>query len=193
MRAGGRGAVALGRVLLATLLGGCTTQPAANAPATPAPSSVVEAPAPSTVLPAPAPSMATPPAAARPTAVAVTLTGLVTRAGDGALEICPGESVRACPGVRVRGELAPELISTRESPLVVRLAGTYDGAELVLSEAELVGAPRRRAPRAQCDAPLRSTRDQSTGRARADELERRYPERFAGLWWDRERSLYTVW
>ncbi|MET0413666.1 MAG: hypothetical protein ABW217_20320, partial [Polyangiaceae bacterium] len=39
----------------------------------------------------------------------------------------------------------------------------------------------------------RSTRDQSTGRARADELERRYPERFAGLWWDRERSLYTVW
>lgn len=189
-----RGVRAVCSALLATFAAGCTTPPAPSSTVT-APSSAVTAPnaaAPNSTATASSAAAPSAPAAA-PVAVAVTLTGLVTRAADGALEICAGESVRPCPGVRVRSELQPELVSTRERPLVVRLAGTYDGGELVLSKAELVGAPARRAPQVHCEAPLRSTREQSKGRARADELERRYPERFAGLWWDRERSLYTVW
>jgi hypothetical protein len=187
-----RGVRAASSALLAASAAGCTTPPTPSNIAA-APSSAVTAPNATAASAAAASAAAASAPRTAPTAVAVTITGVVTRSADGALEICPGESVRPCPGVRVRGELAPELVSTRERPLVVRLAGTYDGAELVLSKAELVGAPPRRAPQVHCAAPLRSTREQSTGRASADELERRYPERFAGLWWDRARSLYTVW
>lgn len=180
------------RAFVALCASACTPPPATNGAAAPVSAAARANDAPISAAPSVSTaSSATPAAPAGP--VAVTITGVATRDPKGALEICAGESVRPCPGVRVRGELTSELVSTSGRPRVVRLSGTFDGEALSLTKAELVGEGQRtRTPRAHCDAPRRRG-DPSTGRARADELERRYPERFAGLWWDRERSLYTVW
>jgi hypothetical protein len=134
--------------------------------------------------------------APRPASVRVTVTGIVTRDRHGALEICAGEAVRRCPGIRLLGTLAPELVSTRQRPVVVRLTGPYDGATLAPSEALLVGAPvRSPKPTRHCPAPSRAPADAPSPAvsARAGALQERYADRLAGAWWDRERRLYTIW
>jgi hypothetical protein len=178
---------------LATLSGGCTPPPVAppaNAPPAANPSPPARPPA-NAVLPPAAPAPA-------PARVTVTITGVVARGPDGALEICPGEHLRPCAGVRVLGDVAPELLSNRQRSLVVRLGGTFDGADLALSSAALVGAPERiPAPQVQCAAPRPASpatdSPSPAAGARRAQLEQRYPARFAGIWWDRERGLYTAW
>jgi hypothetical protein len=184
---------ALGLALSAALAGGCTPPPSTAPAAASTPSTPETAGAPASPSPPAAPSPAP-----KPARVAVTITGVLSRGPDGLLEICPGESLRPCPGVRVVGELSPALVSSQEPALIVRLTGTYDGAELTVSGGTPVGPGRRSfTPPLECPTPRRKLpavhMASTAADARRTELERRHPERFAGGWWDRQRGVYTLW
>jgi hypothetical protein len=138
----------------------------------------------------------------------VAITGVIARSSmprakpavgvEEALEICPGESLRPCAGVRIEGEPAPELFSVRGGPVVVaRVTGRYDGARLTLEgPGERVPAPPEPEYRNPCsafqDAKRGDVNPSPELAALAEQIEREHPARHAGTFWDRTRQTLTV-
>ncbi|HTV22131.1 MAG TPA: hypothetical protein VMG12_25750 [Polyangiaceae bacterium] len=154
---------------------------------------------------------AAPPAAPKPPpgprSLQVAITGVVARSlvphegpepgSDSALEICPGDRLRPCSGVRVVGDVAPELLSTPEHSVVVRLSGLFDGARLKLDRpGELAPSAREPDLRNPCpqfqEAKSGDANPSPALAALAARIESEYPDRHAGTFWDRERQTLTV-
>lgn len=174
----------------------------AGPPQTPSPA----AGAPPAVAPAERPGTAGAPIARRP--LRATITGVIARSSmprdapavgvEEALEICPGDGLRPCSGVRLDGEPAPELISAPGRPVVVaRVTGRYDGARLALEgpgeRVPMPPEPEYRNPCPEFQTARRGDVNASPELAAlAEQIEREHPERHAGTFWDRTRQTMTV-
>ena len=63
--------------------------------------------------------------------VPVVVTGTLVRRGQ-AIEICPGRSVAACPGIRVVGKVEDAWLSEDDTLNVFRVTGSFDGTTLTV-------------------------------------------------------------
>ena len=140
-------------------------------------------------------SAAAPPVSARE-GVEVIVTATPVEQPDGAIELCPPGVDGPCPGILLEGEIDPSLTS-REQPNVVVVQGVYDGRRLLATEEPSVA-----------DFPLLDDPDFSSlcpdlaGDQAASPPEplttalSEYTagqDDFAGMWWDQETSVMTVW
>jgi hypothetical protein len=144
----------------------------------------------------PAPPKPPPDTASKVTAARVIVTGVLLRRGA-EIEICPGESVAPCPGIRVQGKVEDAWLSDNEKISVWRLSGSFDGTTLVLdapaqpttstSEPNFKnGCPELQKPKKGAVNP-----DLELMRT-VERLVQEAGERVAGSWWDRERQTMVI-
>ena len=126
--------------------------------------------------------------------VVVIATPVLTEAG---IELCPPGMNGKCPGIILEGELAPELFEPEgQYPAVITIQGYYDGARLIPT-----GQANRLSPyppfgptdfASLCPGMMGSGNSDSY-----DEILTSYtqtvPDAFAGMWWDQNTSVMTVW
>lgn len=119
--------------------------------------------------------------------------------GNPVREICPGRRVAACPGVEVRGDVPPPLISTPKRVVPVIVQGEYDGATLrvqkVDADTPLSDEPseRYRNPCPEYQALLTGpVNGPETLRLALERLQQAYDSRVSGIWWDRPRQTLAV-
>lgn len=154
--------------------------------------------------PAPSPLDDAPPAPAKPppdtapkiTSARVIVTGVLLRRGA-EIEICPGEGVGSCPGIRVEGKVEDAWLSEDTKVFVWRLSGAFDGTTLVF-DAPAQPTTRTSVPDFKNSCP--EYQKPKTGAVNPDlelmktveRLVQEAGERTAGSWWDRERQTMVI-
>jgi len=125
----------------------------------------------------------------------VVVTGVLLRRGD-VVEVCPGQGVGACPGIRVEGKVQNAWLSEPGKVSVWRLSGAFDGATLVLdapSEANtLAKPPDYRNSCAEFQKPTKGVNPEPRLSQTVEAFAREHTERIAGKWWDRERQTMVI-
>ncbi|WP_437681808.1 hypothetical protein [Sorangium sp. So ce131] len=194
---------ARGRLLGATLLlAACASPPNRSAapPAGPAPTAVA---APSAPPAAPAASAGqagsasqSAGAGAARTTAPVVVTGVVVARGA-KLEICPDTAVGTCAGLEVEGQVDPAFVSSAKKDIVVRVPGVFDGARLKVDGKITTADVQRsfnfnnRCPEFQQAASGGTPKEQLP--AEVERFVEAHADRFAGRWWDQERTTMALW
>jgi hypothetical protein len=130
------------------------------------------------------------------TSARVIVTGVLLRRGA-EIEICPGEGVAPCPGIRVEGKVEDAWLSDHEKTSVWRLSGTFDGTTLVLDAPAQAATPTSRPDfKNSCpefQKPAKGAVNPSLELMKLIErLVQEAGDRVAGSWWDRERQTMVI-
>jgi hypothetical protein len=153
--------------------------------------------------PPPTPASAPPPASAEaPSTVVekvastrVVVTGILLRRDDG-IEVCPGQWVDACPGIRVEGKVEDAWISARGKLSVWRLSGRFDGTTLVLDgPAQPTTLTQEASYRNSCPEHQKLRKGVNPDLDSLEKVQafmREHAERVAGHWWDQARQTLVV-
>jgi hypothetical protein len=124
------------------------------------------------------------------------VTGVMLRRDDH-IEICPGEGVGPCAGIRVEGKVDDVWLSEPGKVTIWRLTGRYDGTKLVL-DAPVQATTMAAQPDYRNNCPelqkLRKGLNPEPGLAgKVGAFAAEHAERVAGSWWDRERQTMVLW
>jgi hypothetical protein len=126
--------------------------------------------------------------------VPVIVTGVLVRRGA-VVEICPGNSHRACAGIEVIGQVPEAWLSTPERVSVWRVSGRFDGSKLSPSGAEpskLGGRPDYRNACAEFQAPMAGQNPDDRLSADVAAILAEEAARVAGNWWDMQRQTMVI-
>ena len=129
--------------------------------------------------------------------VAVTVTATPVEQPDGTIELCPAGISGPCPGILLDGEMDPSLISSAQQVTVIEVQGLYDGrrltptAEPVVADYPFLEEPdfSSLCPELDGSSTLNPSDDLSSTLAEYTASQ----DDFAGMWWDQETSVRTVW
>ena len=140
------------------------------------------------------PAIPNDPAAPSQETLPVSVTGVLMRRGAG-VEICPGDSYRACAGIEVVGQVPEAWLSTPERVTVWQVSGRFDGSKLSPTGAEpstLSGTPsyRNACPEFQESMPGQNPDDRLSAQV-ATVLDDKALQ-LSGHWWDRVRQTMVI-
>lgn len=129
--------------------------------------------------------------------MAVIVTATPVEQPDGSIELCPAGINGPCPGILLDGELDPSLISSAEQFVAIEVQGVYDGRRLTpTAEPVVADYPTFEEPEFSSLCPeLRGSSTLNPSDALTSALAEYTATRddFAGMWWDQEISVMTVW
>ena len=124
------------------------------------------------------------------------MTATPIESGDG-IELCPPGMTGRCPGVVLAGELDPELLVGRdEYPPVIEIRGVYDGRQVVPTDDPQIKEsypPFGPSDFASLCPGLQGSAGPETHVEAINSYVHTVPEDFAGMWWDQESAVMTVW